>query len=267
MSDTSCRRLTDDVCVVTGAGRDVGRGIAHRLAAEGARVVLVDGDEERGWAVEEALDEADYPGEAKFVRADLTDEAAVKGVMHAVADEWGDIDGLVNAAAEAADESVLETSEREWDRALAVTLKSAFFCTKHAAPIMARDGGAIVNVASTSAHGTTAEAVAYCTAEGGLRNFTRQTATDLAAYDVRVNTLSPIRASGVEDDEDRSGEGDEEGVLGRDTAGERDIRTPRPGRTSDADACAAAAAYLLSDDAEEVTGIELPVDGGASASL
>lgn len=246
MSDTSCRRLTDDVCVVTGAGRDVGRGIAHRLAAEGARVALVEGDEERGRAVEGALDESDHPGEAKFVRADITDEAAVKGVVHAVADEWGGIDGLVNAAtetatAETADGNVLETGEREWDRALAVTLKSAFFCTKHAAPIMAGDGGAIVNVASTSPRGTTAGTVAHSTAEGGLRSFTRQTASDLAAYDVRVNTLSLIRASGVEDDEDRSGE-------------------------SDVDACAAAAAYLLSDDADGVTGIDLPVGGGTTAS-
>lgn len=254
MTETTCHRLTDDVCIVTGAGRNIGRGIAERLAAEGARVVIVDVDEESGRDAEAAINEADTPGEAKFVRADLTDEAAVKGVMHAVEDEWGRIDGLVNNVAYAANKSVLEITESEWDRVFAVTLKSAFFCAKHAAPIMAdTDGGAIVNVASTSAHRGTSEKVAYCTAKSGLLNFTRQTAVDLAEDDIRVNTISPTRTG--------SAVGHEEGGPGRNTRG---ILRGRMGEPSDH---AAAAAYLLSADADFVTGIELPVEGGTLASF
>lgn len=254
MTDTTCQRLTDDVCIVTGAGRNIGRGIAERLAAEGARVVIVDVDDQRGRDAEEAINESERAGEAKFVRADLTDEAAVEGVVHAVEDEWGGIDGLVNNVAYAANKSVLEMSEAEWDRVFAVTLKSAFFCTKHAAPIMADGGGgAIVNVASTSAHRGTPEKAAYCTAKSGLLNFTRQTAVDLATHDIRVNTISPTRTG--------SAVGHEEGGPGRNARG---ILRGRMGEPEDH---AAAAAYLLSDDADFVTGIELPVEGGTLASF
>lgn len=269
MTDTSCRRFTDDVCIVAGAGRDISRGIAERLAAEGARVVIVEDDVDHGRAVEAAIDDADSPGEAKFVRASLTDEAAVKGVMHAVADEWGGIDGLVNSAVDATNESVLDVSEDELDRVFAATLKSAVFCTKHAAPIMAEgDGGAIVNVAG--GHRGVAETVAYCTAASGLLNFTRQTAVDLAEYDVRVNSLSPARFRDAVAHEESAG-GDS--FSGGDRPGEgnvpgnADAGGALRGRVGEPEDYAAAVAYLLSEDADFVTGIELPVDGGASASF
>lgn len=260
---TDSRRLSGDVCLVTHAGRDLGRPIARRLATEGARVAVVDTHEGRGRDTEEAINAGDVPGEAKFVRADLTDEAAAKGVVHAVADEWGGVDGLVNTSvaagdgdapdaderalatderARGADESVLEMSERAWDRAVAVTLKSAFFCTKHAASIMAEsDGGAIVNVAGGSPHRGVREAVAACTTAGGLRSFTRQTAVDLADHDVRMNMVY--------------GSGDER----------LSAQTERAENC--ADDYAAAVAYLLSADAAFLTGVDLPVDAGASATF
>jgi NAD(P)-dependent dehydrogenase (short-subunit alcohol dehydrogenase family) len=248
-------RLSGDVCIVTHAGRDLGSSIARRLAAEGARVVVVDADEGRGRDTEEAINARDVPGEAKFVRADLTDEAAVNGIVHAVTDEWGGVDGLVNTSvatagepdldtdesAFSADESVLELSEQAWNRAVAVTLKSAFFCTKHAAQIMAEsDGGAVVNVAAGSPHRGVPEAVAACTTAGGLRSFTRQTAGDLAAHDVRMNM-----------------------VYG--SADERS--SARADRVVDADDYAAAVASLLSADAAFPTGVDLPVDGSRLASF
>ena len=248
---TDSRQLSGDVCIVTHAGRDLGRSIAGRLAAEGARVVVVDTDEGRGRDTEEAIRAGDVPGDAKFVRADLTDEVAVKGVVHAVADEWGGVDGLVNTSVATAgervpdtddrtrdaDESVLEMSEQTWDHAVAVTLKSAFFCTKHAAPIMAEsDGGAIVNVATESPHRGVPEAVAACTTAGGLCSFTRQTAVDLADHDVRVNMLH---------------------VSGDERSPSRDARTE-----DYTDDYTAAVAYLLSADAAFLTGVDLSVDGG-----
>lgn len=247
-------RLDGRVCVVTGAGRNVGKGIAGRLVREGAAVAVVDVDAERGRASAAEIDGPSAPGEARFFEADVTDEAAVSATVEAVVETWGRLDGLVNNVARTANRSVLDCSEAEWDAVFDATVKSAFLCTKHAAPAMAADGGgAIVNVASTSAHRGTPEKVAYCTAKAGLLNFTRQTAVDLADLDVRVNALSPTRTGGAV--------GYEEGGPGRHTRG---ILRGRLGRPEDH---AAAAAYLLSDEADFVTGAELPVDGGTLASF
>jgi NAD(P)-dependent dehydrogenase (short-subunit alcohol dehydrogenase family) len=266
--DVTCRRLSGDVCVVTDAGRGVGREIAARLAAEGARVALVGGDYASGTAAEERINDADVPGEAKFVRADVTDEAAVKGVLHAVADEWDGIDGLVTTAdsgdlaaaggdaietdgnaietddgedateTSESDPSIVSTTEAEWDRTLAASLKSTFFCAKHATPIMAAaGGGAIIAVVPDVPDGDVYGSVAGAATASGVTGLIRQLSAELASHDVRANV---VRSAG-----NRPGD-DTAGVAGG-------------GRT-------AATAYLLSDDAAGVTGIELPVRRHAGTS-
>lgn len=248
------QRLSDKVCIVTGAGRNIGRGMAERFAEEGAMVVVVDLDDDRGRGTTDGINGGEGPGEAMFVQADLTDEDAVRAMVASVVSEWDGIDGLVNNVAYSVNKSVLDVTESEWDQVFAVTLKSAFFCTKHVAPVMAEgNGGSIVNVASTSAHRGTPEKVAYCTAKSGILNFTRQTAVDLAEHDIRVNTVSPTRTGGAV--------GYEEGGPGRHTEG---ILRGRLGQPADH---AAAAAFLLADEADFVTGIEIPVDGGTLATF
>lgn len=247
-------RLEKKVCVVTGAGRNIGKGIAEQFAHEGARVAVVDIDPDRGRSTATEINSSEAPGTAAFFEADLTDETAVEEMVAAVTDRWGRIDGLVNNVAYAANESVTDMTEDKWDRVFDITLKSAFFCTKHCAPVMNDGGGgAIINVASTSAHRGTPQKVAYCSAKSALLNFTRQTAVDLAEDNIRVNTLSPTRTGGAV--------GHEEGGPGRHTKG---ILRDRLGEPQDH---AHAAVYLVSDEADFVTGIEIPVDGGTLATF
>lgn len=244
-------RVEGNVCIVTGGGRNIGRAIAERLGEEGAKVVVVDLDD-IGAEVAETIEEGEG-GEATFAQCDCTDEDAVATMVERAVERWGGVDGLVNNVAYAENESVLECSEDDWERVMDVTLKTAFLCTKHAAAAMKESGGgAIVNVASTSGHRGTPEKVAYCTAKGGLLNFTRQTAVDLADHDVRVNTLTPTRTG--------SAVGFEEGGPGRNTDG---ILRDRLGEPIDQ---ANGALFLLSDEADFVNGTQLVVDGGYLAS-
>lgn len=247
-------RLQDKVCIVTGAGRNIGRGMAEAFVDEGATVAVVDIDSDNGTETVDSLNARDADGDAAFFRTDVTDSTAIQSLVESVADRWDGIDGLVNNVAYAANKSVLDITEDEWDLVFDRSLKSAFLCTKYVAPVMADGGGgSIVNVASTSAHRGTPEKVAYCTAKSGLLNLTRQTAVDLAAHDIRVNTLSPTRTGGAI--------GYEEGGPGRNTKG---ILRGRLGEPRDH---AYAAVYLLSDESDFVTGAELPVDGGTLATF
>jgi NAD(P)-dependent dehydrogenase (short-subunit alcohol dehydrogenase family) len=244
-------RVEDKVCIVTGGARNIGRAIAERLGEEGAKVAVVDLNE-RGADIADDINDGEG-GEALFVECDVTDEDAVEAMIEQVVDRWGTIDGLVNNVAYAENKSVLECSEAEWDRVMDVTLKSSFLCTKHVvAEMKETDGGSIVNIASTSGHRGTPEKVAYCTAKGGLLNFTRQTAVDLAEHDIRVNTETPTRTG--------SAVGFEEGGPGRTTEG---ILRARLGEPLDH---ANATLFLLSDEADFINGTELVVDGGYLAS-
>lgn len=197
MIDTSCRRLGEAVCIVTGGGGEIGRAIATRLAAEGARVVVLDSDVASSREAEQAINKATSPGEAKFVRASVSEEAAVKGVMHAVAGEWGGIDGLVTTRTASTDTDLLELSEDERGWRVDATLSDVLFCTKHAAPILADGGGSIVNVVGTTAAKTPTDAATEGTTataskstEHGLFAFTRQSALEFSGAGIRVNSLS-----------------------------------------------------------------------------
>lgn len=242
--------LDGDVAIVTGAGRNIGEAIATRFAAEGARVVVADVDEERAAGTVEAI-EAEG-GEAAVAAVDVTDEAQVREMVATAEDAFGPVDVLVNNVAISDRTGLLELPVEEWDRVLAVNLRGTFLCTREVAKSM-RDsgGGRIVNVASTSAHRGRPEAAAYATSKAGILNFTRSAAKALAEHDIRVNTLSPTRSGS------RVGEVDE-----RTGPAASDILVGRWGRPTDQ---ANGALFLVSPESGFVNGTELLVDGGSSA--
>lgn len=241
--------------MITGAGQNIGRAMAERFASEGAAVAVVDVDRARAERVAATLQ--GRGDRAIAVVADVTDEGSVAAAVDRIVAAFGALDILVNNVAATVNKGLLETTVEEWDRVLAVTLRSAFLCAKHAAQVMIAGGrgGAILNVASTSGHRGIRNKIAYAAAKGGVLNLTRAMATELAPYGIRVNSLTPTQTGspvGVSDEAyapERAGP-----ALG--------IPLGRFGRPEEQ---AAAALFLVSDEASFITGADLACDGGLLA--
>ncbi len=243
-------RLKDQVAIVTGAGRNIGEEIAKLFAAEGAKVAVVDMDKARGERVAAAIKAAG--GEAEPFTADVSKGSDVAALVKAVASRFGRIDILVNNVAISDNKHIFDISEEEWDRVMAVTLKSQFLMGKHVAQQMAAQGtgGRIVNIGSTSGFMGRSRAIAYSAAKGGVANLTRAMAAQLAPHNIRVNAIVPNKIGSP---------------VGKD---EFDPSRPvpnmakRPGQPAEA---ARAVLFLVTDDSSFVWGANLFVDGGVSA--
>lgn len=246
-------KLKDKSAIVTGAGRNIGRAIAERFAAEGAAVTVVDLDEGRASSVAKAIKDAG--GLAMPHVADVTSEAAVETMVAHARREFGSVDILVNNVAATVNKNILETTLEEWEFVHAVTLRSVFLCTKAVARAMIEEGhgGAIVNIASTSGHRGAKSKFAYAVAKAGVLNLTRAAAVDLAAYGIRVNTLTPTQTGSP------VGLADDVPDRGMQPSG---IPMGRFGLPAEQ---ASAALFLACDEASFVTGADLVADGGLLA--
>ena len=244
-------RLQNRTAIVTGAGRNIGEGIAHTLANEGARVAVVDIIGERAEAVARDIN-ATHAGAALPVACDVTSSADVQAMVEKVVGAWGDIYALVNNVGVVDRKDILETDEAEWDRVINISLKSVFLVSKYVAQRMAEQGkgGRIINIGSTSGLAGRTNAVAYPSAKAGVYNLTRSLAMQLAPHGIRVNTVTPNRIRTEA----------EPGAPPR--AWQVTNLVGRQGTPQDV---AAAVAFLASDDADFITGADLTVDGGVRA--
>lgn len=242
--------LDGDVAVITGAGQNIGRGIAEAFADHGASVVVNDVDEARAQDVVNGLPADDGQIHQSAV-ADVTDSNAVAELAATVKDDYGCLDVLVNNLGYAVNKGVFNVSVEEWHQVLNLTLTSAFLCTKHFGTLVAASGGgSVINLGSRLGSAGSPEKVAYCAAKGGVVNMTRQLAIDLADADIRVNAISPGNI------------GDPVGRMsGRETFNTSTIPL---GRIGDPDDVGTAALFLASDLSSYITGVDFPVDGGKS---
>lgn len=246
--------LEGRVAVVTGTGPNIGGEIARVLAANGARVVCVDARQEQ--AEQAAASITDEGREAVAIRADITDAKDVGWAFDKAVEAYGAIHILVNNAAITHVGTILDTDLDEWQHILDVCLTGAFLCGQQAARRMVAqgEGGAIVNVSSTSGHRGGARAIAYATAKGGILNLTRSMAIQLAPYSIRVNSVTPTQTgTPIGSDKPRDSE-----------SPPKNIPLARWGRPADQ---AQAVLFLVSPQADFITGIDLPVDGGLLATI
>ena len=236
-------RERDRAVIVTGAARGIGRAVAGYLARRGWQVALVDID---GEAVSAAV--AEIGGVA--VECDVGSEADVERLVAVARTRLGRIDAIVCNAGVGNFAPLQQTSLESWNRVLATNLTATFLLAKAAAADLARARGAIVTIASTRAHMSEPNTLAYSASKGGLVALTHALAMTLAP-DVRVNCVSP----GWID-------------TGKHSALEASDHAQHPaGRVGVPEDVAAAVAYLLSEDADFVTGAELIVDGGMTRKM
>ncbi len=251
-------RLKDKVALITGAGSGIGRESALLFAREGAKVVVVDVNDEAGQETVRLIRE--NGGDAVFVHADVSRAEDVRNMIAAAEDTYGRLDILFNNAGifHPEDGSVVETEEEVWDKVIDINLKGVFLGCKYGIPALLRaGGGVIINTASFVAlMGAAVSQIAYTASKGGVLALTREIAVEFARKNIRANALcpgpveTPLLAELLADPQRRQ---------------RRLVHIPM-GRFAQAREIAQAALFLASDESSYVNGAAFVVDGGITAA-
>jgi 3-oxoacyl-[acyl-carrier protein] reductase len=247
-------RLKDKVAIVTGAGSGFGEGMARRFAGEGAKLLVVDINDQEGRRVADTIAQAG--GAARYVHADVSIAREVAGMVAEAVKHFGGLDIVVNnAGVPQRNGPMLGVDEATFDRIFAVNVKSLYLAALHAVPALERrGGGVIINTASTAGLRPRPGLVWYNGSKGAVISLTKAMAIELAPKKIRVNALCPVAG-------DTPMLGD---FMGGDTPENRArfIASIPLGRLSTPADMANAALYLASDEGAFLTGVALEVDGG-----
>jgi NAD(P)-dependent dehydrogenase (short-subunit alcohol dehydrogenase family) len=247
-------RLQDRVAVVTGSGAGMGEGIARLFAEEGGRLVISGRDEKKGQAVAESILKSG--GQAMFQRADVTIEADCRALIDTAVKNYSRIDVLVNNVGLSTRGNIEDTTVELWDRLFATNVRGAFICMQQAVRHMKAQGrGTIINIGSVNAYIGEPKLMAYSASKGALMTLTKNTASYLNRYKIRVNQLN---------------------VGWTDTPGEHRVKTQEEGRGDNwlqeavrtrpfgrllvPQDIALAALYFASDESECITGSVLDME-------
>ena len=237
--------LSDSTAIVTGGSQGIGKAIAERYVEEGAEVVITGLNPSKGEETAEELG-------CEFVRSDVRDYDETVGMVDETAERYGGLDVIVNNAGVASELRFGHMDLEEWRRVLETNLVGVRHGTKAALPHLLESEGCVINIGSIYGLLGGKGAAAYSASKGGVANFTRQVAVDYAQDGVRVNGICPgfVRTPMTED------------ILETEEFyGYVKTRTPM-GRAAQPEEIAGTAAFLASDDASYITGVNVPVDGG-----
>lgn len=241
--------------IVTGGGSGIGEAAALLLGEAGCKVTVADLDGGKARNVADQI--VQRGGAASVVEADVSDEASVIAMVDHAISQFGGLDGACNAAGVAQRGKLLhEVDLEEWDRCHGVNLRGLFLCNKYQIKAMLEKGGAIVNIASTAAMVGFPNGAEYCASKAGVLGLTRGSAIDYATKGIRINavmpggTLTPMLKS----------------AMANDPGLEPALAAVHPmNRFAQPAEIAAAARWLLSDEASFTTGAAFAIDGGHTA--
>ncbi|HJQ59177.1 MAG TPA: SDR family NAD(P)-dependent oxidoreductase [Vineibacter sp.] len=264
-------RLANKIAIVVGAGQGPGEGMGNgratalRFAQEGAKVLVV--DRNLASAQETVGMIAKAGGTAAAFEADVTSEASMAAMVADAHKRWGRIDILhynVGVSIAGGDAQPTEITEEAFDRCVAINLRGTVMACKHVLPIMRQQkSGVILNISSMAAW-TDYPLVAYKATKSAMIAFTEQLAIQNAAYGVRANVILPGLMDTPMAVDTRARTGNRSRA---DVAAERDAKVPLRRKMGTAWDVANAALFLASDEANFITGIALPVDGGSSVRV
>jgi meso-butanediol dehydrogenase/(S,S)-butanediol dehydrogenase/diacetyl reductase len=245
-------RFKEKTVLVTGAASGIGLATARRFLDEGASVLMLDIDEA---GLKKAA--AGLPQDRVLVQAgDTADKETAATAVKAAVNRFGRLDILINNAGVAVEGDIMQTSEEDFDRVLAVNVAGYFHMAKAAMPELVKVGGAIVMTSSVSGLGGDWNTFAYNTSKGAVSNMVRAMALDAGKDGVRVNAVNPsFTKTGMTED------------MLKDPELVAKFKERMPlGAPEDPEGVAAAIAFLASEDARLITGVNLPVDAGVTAS-
>ena len=248
-------RLANKVALISGGARGMGAVEARLFTQEGAKVCIADILEEQGRAL--AAEISNAGGEAMFVRLDVNSEREWTEAVDAVVSAYGRLDILVNNAGIFQRANVEETSSADWDRMLSINGRGVFIGTKASIPAMrAAGGGSIVNISSVAGIIGSAGSTAYNASKGAVRLLTKSTAVQHAAENIRANSVHP---GPIETDM-------LDLVFPEDGMREARALNIPLGRMGRAEDVAKGVLFLASDESSYMTGSELVIDGGFTAT-
>jgi NAD(P)-dependent dehydrogenase (short-subunit alcohol dehydrogenase family) len=250
--------LKNKVALITGGASGIGRATAALFAQEGAAVAIADINAEQGQAAATEIEA--LGGKAVFIPCDVTSaEDCCNGVEKAVS-LYGRLDILFNNAGIIRRADILSTSEEEWDKVMAVNVKSVFLMSKYAIPHMIKaGGGSIINTSSGWGLKGGGDAVSYCASKGAVTNMTRAMAIDYGKYNIRVNSICPgdTDTPMLRNEAKQLGQAEDEFMV---EAARRPLQ-----RYAQPLEIAQAVLYLASEASSYVTGTALVIDGGGLA--